>query len=69
MIIGNTMELVNKIVAVSIGIFVAAIMLPVALVTLANTSWYTVDPAVVTMVTILLPILGVVAIVMYFLRD
>jgi len=67
------MELVNKIIAVSIGLFVAAIILPVALVTLANATWSgsngSVDPAVIVVVTILLPILGVIGIAMYLLRD
>lgn len=63
------MELVNKVVAIAIGLFVAAVILPVALIQMANTTWYDVDPAVVTIVSVLLPILGVVAIAMYFLRD
>ncbi len=62
-------ELLNKIVAISIGLFVAAIMLPLALIQMANTTWYTVDPAIVTVVTILLPVLGVIAIALYFLRN
>ena len=63
------MELVNKIVAVAIGLFVAAITLPLALVQMANTTWYSVDPAIVTVVTILLPVLGVISIALIFLRD
>lgn len=63
------MELVNKIVAVSIGLFVAAIMMPVALITMANTTWYGVDPAIVTVMTVLLPVLGAISIALIFLRD
>lgn len=61
--------LVQKIVGVSIGLFVAAIMLPVAIVTLANVSWYSTNTAVKTMVTILLPVLAVIGIALYFLHN
>ena len=63
------MELVNKVVAVSIGLFVAAILMPLALVTMANTTWYSVDPAVIIVITVLMPILAVIGIALYFLRE
>ncbi len=66
--------LVEKVVGISIGIFVAAIILPLALVTMANATWTgtrgSVDPTVKTVATILLPVLAVIGIALYFLyRD
>ena len=66
-------SLLHKVVAISIGLFVAAIMLPMALLQLANTTWKTtngpVNPAVVTIITVLLPVLAVIGIAIYFLRN
>jgi hypothetical protein len=63
--------LLEKVVAISIGLFVAAIMLPIALVTMANATWSgsngNVDPTVVLIV--LLPVLGVIGIALYFLKS
>jgi hypothetical protein len=61
--------LLQKVIAISIGLFVAAVMLPVALVTLGNATWTGVDPTVVTIVTILLPVLAVIGIALYFLHE
>jgi hypothetical protein len=60
-------SLVNKVVGVSIGLFVAAIILPVAIVTLANVSWYSTNTAVKTMATVLLPVLAVIGIALYLI--
>lgn len=60
--------LLDKVVAVSIGLFVAAIMLPLALVTMANANLTGVDATIVTVVTILLPVLAVVGIALYFIN-
>jgi hypothetical protein len=66
-------SLLHKVVAISIGLFVAAIMLPMALLQLANTTWTAtngdVNPAVVTVITVLLPVLAVIGIAIYFLRS
>jgi hypothetical protein len=65
--------LLEKVVAISIGLFVAAIMLPIALVTMANATWTgdngSVDPTVILIVTVLLPVLGVIGIALYFLKS
>jgi hypothetical protein len=61
--------LTYKIVGIAIGLFVAAVLLPSALVTIANASLSGVDASVVTIFTILLPILAVIAIAMMFLRG
>lgn len=63
------MDILSKVVGVSIGLFVAAILLPVALNTLANATMTNVDSSVVTIVTILLPVLAVISIAMYFLWN
>jgi len=61
--------LVEKVIGISIGLFVTAIILPVSIVTLANTTWYSTNTAVKTMATVLLPVLAVVAIAMYFMHK
>jgi hypothetical protein len=62
-------ELLGKVVAISVGLFVAAIILPTALTTLAGANVSGVDPAVVTILQVLLPVLAVIAVAMYFLHD
>ena len=62
------MSLMQKVVGISIALFVAAYILPLALVALSNdTNLAGVDPAVITMVQVLIPIIGVVAIILYML--
>ncbi len=61
--------ILGKVVAISIGLFVAAIILPTALVTMAGANLTGVDPAVVTILQVLLPVLAVIAVAMYFLHD
>lgn len=59
----------SRIVAIAIGLFVVATIIPVALTTLANATLTGVDPAVQTIITVLLPILAVVGVAMMFLRK
>jgi hypothetical protein len=60
--------LMSKIVGISIALFVAAYILPMALVALSNDTALTgVDPSVVTMVQVLIPMIGVVAIILYII--
>ena len=62
--------LMYKVVGVAIGLFVAAILLPPALIQLSNTTGMgDVNDAVVVVLTVLLPILAVIAIAMYFLKE
>jgi len=63
----NAESVVGRIVGIAIGIFVVATIIPVALVELAGANLTGVDPAVTTILTILLPILSVVAIALMFL--
>ena len=76
----NTM---SKVIMISIALVIIGIILPIGLayigsadgttVTLANGSSVVlsdaVDPAIITLLTILLPILVVVVIIMYFLPN
>jgi hypothetical protein len=61
--------ILGKVVAVSIGLFVAAIILPTALTTMAGANVSGVDPSVVIILQVLLPVLAVIAVAMYFLHD
>lgn len=61
------MDIMNKIIGVALGLFIAAIIMPVALQTLANANVTDVDATVVTVLQVLLPILAVVGIALYFL--
>jgi drug/metabolite transporter (DMT)-like permease len=61
------MEILNKIIAVSVGLLVLALIFPIALNTLANATMTNVDPTVVTVVTILVPILAAIGLALYFL--
>jgi len=63
----NAESVVGRIVGIAIGIFVVATIIPVALTELAGANLTGVDPAVTTILTILLPILAVVAIALMFL--
>ncbi len=60
-------SLLHKVVAIAIGLFIVAVLLPPALNELANATMTNVDPAVITVLTILLPILAVIGIALYFI--
>lgn len=64
-----SMELVGKIVSISIGLYVAALLIPMALVQLANASFAGVDPAIITIMQVLLPTLAVIGVSLWFLRS
>jgi H+/gluconate symporter-like permease len=61
--------ILGKIVAIAIGLFVTALLVPPALVTLAGANVTGVDPNVVLLLQVLLPILGTIAIALIFLRE
>jgi hypothetical protein len=61
--------LTGKIVGVAIGLFVAAVIMPAALVAIANATLTNVDPAIVTIFQVLLPIIAVIGIIMLFLKG
>jgi Na+/melibiose symporter-like transporter len=61
----------EKVIGIAIALFVSAIMLPVALNLLANSTTAAkmpnVDSSVRTMVAVLLPVLAVISIILVFL--
>lgn len=61
--------LTGKIVGVAIGLFVAAVIMPAALVAIADANLTNVDPAIVTIFQVLLPIIAVIGIIMLFLKG
>jgi len=63
------MELLNRIIAIGIGLLIVALLVPVALTTLANASLSGVDSTVQMVLTVLLPILAVIGIALWFLPN
>jgi hypothetical protein len=62
------MDFVNKVVGISVGLLVAALLMPVALDAISNSTLTNVDPAVVTVFQVLLPVLAVIGIAIYMIR-
>lgn len=60
-------SLLGKVVAISVGLFVASILVPLGLQNMATANVTDVDPAVVTILQVLLPVLAVIGIAMMFL--
>lgn len=61
------MGMVGKIVGIAIGLFVAAIIMPLALNQIANATLAAgVNSSVETVFTVLLPVLAIVALALYF---
>ena len=63
------MDVLGKIVAVAVGLYLAAYLLPGALVAMANATFDGVDPSVVTLLQIVMPLLATIAIALAFFRD
>lgn len=59
----------GKVISIVLALFVAGVLLPSALTALASGNYQGVDPAVKTVTTVLLPVLGVIAIVYIFLKK
>ena len=62
-------RLLNGIIGASVSLLIAAIMLPIALTTMADANLTGVDATVVVVVTILMPILASVGIALRFLPE
>ena len=62
-------NLLNGVIGAGVGLLVAAIILPIALTTMADANMTSVDATVVTVVTILMPILCSVGIALRFLPQ
>jgi len=63
----NTKAEMSRVVSIVMALFVAGILLPSALTSLANGNYTGVDSSVKTVATILLPVLAVIAIAMIFI--
>lgn len=63
----NTKGMSRTVIEIVIALFIAGSILPSALVSIAGGNYTGVDPAVKTIVTVLMPILGVIAIALLFL--
>jgi len=59
--------LMEKIIAIAVGLLLVAVLVPVALTTMADANVTGVDPVVVTVLTVLLPILAIIGIALYFI--
>jgi hypothetical protein len=59
--------LMSKIIAIAVGLLLVAVLVPVALVTLAGANHTGVDTTVWTVLSVLLPILGIIGIALYFI--
>lgn len=57
----------SKVIGIAVALLLVAVLVPVALTTLAGANVTGVDDTVVTVLTILLPIMGVIGIAMYFI--
>ena len=62
-------SIIEKIIAIAIGLYVVSAIMPSALVALAGANLTDVDDGVVTILQVLLPLLGVIAIAFVFFRD
>jgi len=63
----NTKAEMSRVISIVMALFVAGILLPTALTSLANGNYTGVDSAVKTVATVLLPVLAVIAIAMIFI--
>ena len=62
-------RLLNGIIGAGVGLLVAAIILPIALTTMADANMTGVDATVVVVVTILMPILCAIGVSLRFLPE
>ena len=62
-------RLLNGVIGAGVGLLVAAIILPIALTTMADANMTGVDATVGIVVTILMPILCTVGVALRFLPD
>lgn len=60
-------NLMSKVIGIAVALLLVAVLVPVALTTLAGANVTGVDDTVVTVLTILLPIMAVIGIAMYFI--
>jgi len=63
------MSILEKIVAVAVGLYVLAAMMPSALTTLAGANLTGVDEGLITILQVVVPLLGTIAIALAFFRE
>ena len=61
------MGILNKVVELSIGLFIAGVMIPIGLQAISTANVTGVDATVATVFTLLLPILAIIGLVLYFI--
>lgn len=61
--------MIGKVVAIAVALILIASLVPLGLVQIAGANLSGVDPAVETIFTIALPVVAVIAILVWFLRD
>ena len=59
--------LMYKIIGIAVGLLLVAVLVPVALETLATANVTDVDPTVITVLQVVLPILAIIAVAIYFI--
>lgn len=64
-----SLGILEKIIAVAIGLYVVSAMMPSALVALAGANLSGVDDGVVSILQVVLPLLGTIAIALVFFRE
>ena len=68
-LLGFMSKLLNGVIGAGVGLLVAAIILPIALTTMADANMTGVDSTVTIVVTILMPILCAVGVALRFLPE
>lgn len=63
------MASIKTVVGIAVGLLVVGLLLPVGLNEIANATMTNVDPAVVTMVQVVLPVLAVVGLAYAYFQD
>lgn len=62
-------NLMKVIVSIAVGLLLVAILFPIALTTIADMNTTGVDPVVVTVISVLVPILAAIGVALYFLKP
>lgn len=60
-------NLMYRIIGIAVGLLLVAVLIPVALQTLATANVTDVDPTVIVVLQVVLPILAILAIAIYFI--
>jgi len=61
------MGMLEKVIGISISVLILAMIFPIALEQLANATLEGVDPTVITVVQVLVPVLAAIGMALYFI--